>query len=86
MNHLTDGRQASKLDQFVTIQCSVVINNHAISIHDTTCIYDESLAISDTPLFRGRPQHHVNTSKTSEQFMEISYAQIGLFITDIPVV
>ncbi len=43
----------SKLDQFVTAQCSVVINNHAISIHTTTRIYDGSWANSDTPLFRG---------------------------------
>jgi hypothetical protein len=28
LNNLTDHRQVSKLDQFVTVQCSVMINNH----------------------------------------------------------
>jgi hypothetical protein len=28
LTHLTDRRQVSKLDQFVTVQCSVMINNH----------------------------------------------------------
>jgi hypothetical protein len=37
-------------------------------------------------LFRGRPQHQVDTSRTSEQLMEITYAQIGLSIADITVV
>jgi hypothetical protein len=40
LNHLTDHRQAFKLVKFVTIQCSMVIKNHAISIHDTTRIYN----------------------------------------------
>jgi hypothetical protein len=65
LNHLTDGRQGSKLDQFVTVQCSVVINNHAISIHETTRINDGSRVNSNMPLFRGRLLHYVDTSRTS---------------------
>jgi hypothetical protein len=38
------------------------------------------------PLFRGRPLHHVDTSRTSEQFVEINYMQIGLSIADKTVV
>jgi hypothetical protein len=37
------------------------------------------------PLFRGRPLHHVDISRTSEQFMEINYMWIGLSIADITV-
>jgi hypothetical protein len=48
----------------------------------TICIYDESWANSDTSLFRGKPLHHVSTSRTSE----ISYVWIRLFIDDITVV
>ena len=83
MNHLTDRRQTSKLDQFVNVQCSVVINNYTISIHNTAHIYKESWANSDMPLFRGRPLHYVDASKTSEQFVEISYTWIRLSIADI---
>jgi hypothetical protein len=32
LNHRTDRRQVSKLDQFATIQCSVMINNHVTSM------------------------------------------------------
>jgi hypothetical protein len=55
-------------------------------IHKTTPIYNESWANSDMPLFRGRPLHHVDTSRTSEQFVEINYKRIGLSIADITVV
>jgi hypothetical protein len=54
LNHLTDLRQASKLDEFVTIQYSVVINNHTILIRNTTHIYNGSWAKCDMPLFRGQ--------------------------------
>jgi hypothetical protein len=43
-------------------------------------------ANSDMPLFRGRPLHHVDTSRTSEQFVEINYMRIGLSIADITAV
>jgi hypothetical protein len=61
----------------------VAINTHRYKIHNTTHIYEESWANSDMPLFRGRPLHHLNTSRTSEQFMEINYMWIGLSIADI---
>jgi hypothetical protein len=38
------------------------------------------------PLFRGKPLHHVDTSRTLEQFMELNYMGIGLSIADITVV
>jgi hypothetical protein len=37
-------------------------------------------------LFRGRLLHHMDTGRTSEQFMEISYTWIGLSIANITVV
>jgi hypothetical protein len=37
------------------------------------------------PLFRGRPLLYVDTSRTSEQFVEINYMRIGLSIADITV-
>jgi hypothetical protein len=55
----------------------MAINTHGHKIHDTTCIYNESWANSDMPLFRGRPIHHVDTSRMSEQFGEINYMHIG---------
>jgi hypothetical protein len=64
----------------------VVINNHTISIHDTILIYEKSWANGDMPLFRRRPLHHVDTSRISEQFVEISYERIRLSIADITVV
>jgi hypothetical protein len=65
LNHLTDRRQASKLDQFITIQCSVVINNQAIYIHDTTYIYDNgSWARAICHSSEDRPLHYVDTSST----------------------
>ncbi len=63
-----------------------MLPSNAISIHNTTHIYDESWANSDMPLFIGRLLHHVDTSRTSEQFVDISYARIGLSIADITVV
>jgi hypothetical protein len=69
----------------VTVQ-SVAINTHGHKIHNTTPIYDESWAISDMQLFRGRPLHHVDTCMTSKQFVEINYMRIGLSIADISVV
>jgi hypothetical protein len=59
-----DGRQASKLDQFVVVKCSVVINNHAISIHDTTCIYDESWARAICHSSEDMPLHYLDRSRT----------------------
>jgi hypothetical protein len=38
------------------------------------------------PLFRGRPLHHMDTGRTSEQFMKITYMRMGLSIADISVV
>jgi hypothetical protein len=38
------------------------------------------------PLFRGRLLHQVDTIRTSETIVEISYMQIGLSIADITVV
>jgi hypothetical protein len=65
LNHLTDHRRASKMDPLVTVHC-VAINTHRQRfVFDTTHIYDESQASSTTPLFRGRPLHHVDTSRTS---------------------
>jgi hypothetical protein len=78
-------KTTSKLDQLVTIEC-MAINTHGHKIHDTTRIYDESLANSEMPLFRGRPLHHVDTRRTSEQFVQPSYPRIRLFIADITVV
>jgi hypothetical protein len=37
-------------------------------------------------LFRGRPLHYVDTSRTSEQFVEINYMRMGLSTADIAVV
>jgi hypothetical protein len=73
------------VEQLVTVQ-PVAINNHGHKIHKTTHIYDKSWANSDMPLFRGRPLHHLDTSRTSVQFMEINYMQIGLSIADLTVV
>jgi hypothetical protein len=64
----------------------MAINTHGHKIHNTTHIYNESWANSDMPLFRGRPLHHADTSRTSEQFMEINYIRIGLSIADKTVV
>jgi hypothetical protein len=64
----------------------MAINNNRHKIHNTTPIYDESWANSDLPLFRGRPLHHLDTSRTSEQFVEINYMRIGLSTADINVV
>jgi hypothetical protein len=58
----------------------MAINTHGHKIHNTTCIYNEWRANSNMPLFRGRPLHHVDTSRTSEQFVEINYMRIGLSI------
>ena len=60
LNH----RQASKLDQLVTIQC-MAINTPVTKFHYTASIYDGSLANSNMPFFRGRPLHYVATSRTS---------------------
>jgi hypothetical protein len=38
------------------------------------------------PLFRARLLHHLDTSRTSEQFVEINYMQLGLSIADKTVV
>jgi hypothetical protein len=38
------------------------------------------------PPFRGKPLQHVDTSMSSEQFVEISSGQIRLSIADITVV
>jgi hypothetical protein len=35
------------------------------------------------PFFRGRPLHHMDTSRTSEQFVEINYMRIGLSMANI---
>jgi hypothetical protein len=64
----------------------VAIKTHGHKIQDTTRIYDESWAYSDMSLFRVRPLHYVDTSRTSEQFVEINYMQIGLSIADITLV
>jgi hypothetical protein len=77
LNHLTDPRQASKPDQFVTVQCSVVINNHTISIHDKTRIYDGS-----GPIAICHSSERKAASLHGHQFAEISYAQIELSIAD----
>ncbi len=69
----------------VTIQ-GMTISTRGHKIHNTTCIYDESWANSDMPFFRGNPLNHVNTSRTSEQFVEINYIWIGLSIADTTVV
>jgi hypothetical protein len=41
LNHLIDFRQVPKLDQFVTVQCSMMINNHVSSIthHQVSSIF-----------------------------------------------
>jgi hypothetical protein len=64
----------------------VAINTRRHKIHNTKPIYNESWANSDKQLFRGRPLHHVGTSRTSEQFVKIKYIQIGISIADITVV
>jgi hypothetical protein len=69
----------------VTAQ-GMAINTKGHKIHNTTHIYYESWANNDMPLFRGRPLHHVDTSRTLEQLAEISYGQIRLSIADITVV
>jgi hypothetical protein len=38
------------------------------------------------PLFRGMLLHQVDTSRTSEQFVEINYMPIGFSTADITVV
>jgi hypothetical protein len=69
-----------KLEKLVTGQ-RMAINTHRHKIHNQTCIYDESWANSNIPIFRSRVLGHVDTSRTSEQFVEI-----GLSIANITVV
>jgi hypothetical protein len=39
-----------------------------------------------TPLFKGKPLHHMDTSRNQKQVMEISYMRIRLSIADLTVV
>jgi hypothetical protein len=65
----------------------VVINNHAISNHNTTYIYDGSWARVIRHSSEDRLLHYMDTRRMdARQFVEISYSPIGLSIADITVV
>jgi hypothetical protein len=64
----------------------LAINTHGQKIYNSTSIFDESWANSDMPLFRGRSLYLEDISRTSEQFVEINYMQVGLSIAHISVV
>ena len=80
LSHLTDRRQASKLDQIVTVQCSVVINNHTISIHNTTRIYDRSGPIAKC--HSSEDGCFIMWTQAGHQFVKINYEQVRLSIAD----
>ena len=73
----------SKLDQFATVKCTVVITNNPISIHAITLVYHESWAREIVYSSEDRRLHYVDIRRMPDNIVEISYSRIGLSITDI---
>ncbi len=65
--------------------CSAHGNKYQDTNGFTTGIYNESWVNSDTPLFTGRLLIMWTQAGHKNQFVEISFVQIGLFIANLPV-